>query len=68
MNIRKIRSQVGFYVMLGMIFLGSIIFYIGIGVRSGSPNMYFVIIGSLMLLPFVFYLIYDAINDWKNKE
>jgi hypothetical protein len=49
-------------------FLGCIILYVGLGARSNSPNIYFIIIGLLILQPFMIYLISDKIKSSRKEK
>ncbi len=46
-------------------FLGLIVFLVGFGTKGNSPNIYFIIIGAVILSPFVIYYFYD---NYKSKR
>ena len=62
MNIKKLLSDFGIWIFTGLTFIGIVLIYVGLGKRgrydySGTTNWYFVGIGIVLMLPFLFYLI-----------
>jgi len=62
MNLKKILSDFGSWIFIGLTFLGFIIIYAGIGGRgrynpTGDTNWYFIGVGVILILPFVIYMI-----------
>ena len=62
MNIKKILSNFGSWIFIGLTFLGFIIIYAGIGGHSkhhltGDTNWYFIGVGVILILPFLIYMI-----------
>lgn len=68
-NIKNILSNLGYYIIAGIFFLGYIIIYAGIGGRNRDGNITFVWIGLLILLPFgIWFLIEKARSRKAEKE
>ena len=73
MNFKKLLSDFGTYIFLGLTFLGFIIIYAGIGGRGdynpvGDTNWYFVAIGTILILPFIFYMIKTKLMLKKSSN
>ena len=71
MNIKNIISDFVSWAFLGLTFLGLIIIYVGFGGRGRynlveGTNWYFVGVGLVLILPFVFYMIKEQLIS--NKE
>ncbi|WGD35329.1 hypothetical protein [Olleya sp. YS] len=66
MNIKKTLYNFANWIFTGLTFIGFILIYIGIGARGrfrggGEPNIYFVLIGIVLILPLIIYLIKSKI-------
>ena len=75
MNLKKILSDFGSWIFIGLTFLGFIIIYAGIGGRgrynaTGETNLYFVAVGIVLIIPFLIYLLKTKIliNKAENEE
>ena len=75
MNFKKILSDFGSWIFIGLTFLGFIIIYAGIGGRvrynaTGETNLYFVAVGIVLIIPFLIYLLKTKIliNKAENEE
>jgi len=75
MNLKKILSDFGSWIFIGLTFLGFIIIYAEIGGRgrynaTGETNLYFVAVGIVLIIPFLIYLLKTKIliNKAENEE
>lgn len=51
-------TQIGQYILIGVLFLGVIIFWVGLGPKRLDFNLVFVIIGLIIMSPYLFYFTY----------
>ena len=70
MNFKKILSDFGSYIFIGLTLLGFLIIYAGFGGRSkrnvvGETNFYFIGIGIILIIPFIVWTIK---NKLKSKQ
>ncbi|OIQ30902.1 MAG: hypothetical protein BM564_01435 [Bacteroidetes bacterium MedPE-SWsnd-G2] len=75
MNLKKILSDFGSWIFIGLTFLGFIIIYAGIGGRgrynaTGETNLYFVAVGIVLIIPFLIYMLKTKIliSKAENEE
>ncbi|MEC3908908.1 hypothetical protein VOI54_17935 [Tamlana sp. 2201CG12-4] len=70
MDFKKILSDFGSYIFIGLTLLGFLIIYAGVGGRSrrnyvGETNFYFIGIGLILIMPFIIWTIK---NKLKSKQ
>jgi len=73
MNIKNRISNVLSGVFVGLTLLGILLIVVGAGLRgknngAGETNIYFVIIGIVLILPFAFYMIKAFIKQRKRPD
>ncbi|MBW1296356.1 MBL fold metallo-hydrolase [Aquimarina litoralis] len=67
-NLKEILSNLGYYIIAGIFFLGFITLYAGIGGRNRDGNIMFVWIGLLILLPFGIWFLIVKIKERKAEN
>ncbi|WP_299188468.1 hypothetical protein [uncultured Aquimarina sp.] len=67
-NSKKILSNLGYYIIAGIFFLGFITLYAGIGGRNREGSIMFVWIGLLILLPFGIWLLIEKIKERRSEN
>ncbi|SHJ22855.1 hypothetical protein SAMN04488096_11312, partial [Mesonia phycicola] len=73
MNLKKILSDFGSWIFIGLTFLGFIIIYAGVGGRgrynpTGDINWYFIGVGIILILPFIIYMIKIKLMVKKSSD
>ncbi|MDY8134471.1 hypothetical protein [Aquimarina sp. 2201CG5-10] len=68
LNFKEILSNIGYYILAGIFFLGFFILYAGVGGRNRDGNITFIWIGLLVLLPFGIWFLIEKIKDKKIKK
>ncbi|WP_299184696.1 hypothetical protein [uncultured Aquimarina sp.] len=67
-NLKKILSNLGYYIIAGIFFLGFITLYAGIGGRNRDGNIIFIWIGLLILLPFGIWFLIAKIKERRSEN
>jgi Ca2+/Na+ antiporter len=68
MKLKSILSNIRKYIITGILFLGIIMIYVGLGAKSSSFNIYFLLVGILIFLPFIIYLFYSKFEIKKEEK
>lgn len=72
MKLKKLIADFANWIFIGFTLFGFLLIYLGTGARgrhkSGEPNIYFILIGIILIVPFLIYLLKAHIQVGQSED